>query len=365
MFSSLDDIHFERPAQAELYVASADSLPLEDRSVDLIVTSPPYWKKRDYGFSGQIGQENSAEKYVETLARCLREWKRVLSETGSVFLNIGDSYYKKSLMNIPGMVEQQAISDGWICRNRIIWAKPTGMPEPAKDRLANRYEYIIHLTKSRARYYYDRRGYSDLLGVEATPGDVWTFSPDRSMSSHLAPFPRELVRRAITLGCPHAVCANCGKPIERVERRTIQLDLSRPQAKRAMEIAKEKGLTKEHIEAIQSFGISDVGKATRFQNATGRSSERVVKLATEAKEALGGYFREFPFAKWETVGWAGCDHDELRRGRVLDPFVGTGTTLDVALDMNRDSIGVDLKPVINAELSGRLIVHSQSSDGQS
>lgn len=362
LYSSLDDIHFNRDVRADLYVASADALPLEDSSVDLIVTSPPYWKKRDYGVQGQIGQESSPEQYVDSLMRCLQEWKRVLRDSGSIFLNIGDSYYKKTLLNIPGLVELAATENGWICRNRIIWAKPTGMPEPAKDRLANRYEYILHLTKSRSHYYYDRRGYCDLLGVEATPGDVWTFPPDRSMSSHLAPFPKELVRRAVTLGCPYAVCESCGKPLERIEKRTMQLDPSRPQAKRAMEIAKEKGLTQEHIEAIQSFGISDVGKATRFQTGTGRSSEHVVKLANEAKEALGGYFREFTFAKWQTVGWSGCNHDNLTRGRVLDPFVGTGTTLNVALEMNRDSIGIDLKPVINSDLMKRLIVHDKSAN---
>lgn len=354
MISSLTDIAFERSARADLYIASARDLPLEDESVDLIVTSPPYWNKRDYGFDGQIGNEKTPDLYIDSMLSCLREWKRVLKGTGSLFLNIGDSYYKKTLLNIPGMLESAAVESGWTCRNRIIWAKPTGMPEPAKDRLANRYEYIIHLTPQTTHYYYDTRGYCELMGVEATPGDVWTFPPDRSMSSHLAPFPKELVKRAITLACPYAVCSKCGKPITRIERRTAQLDSNRPQAKRALELAKERGLTEEHIKAIQSFGISDVGKATRFQNGTGRSSERVVKLATEAKEALGGYFREFTFAKRATVGWQDCGHASLTRGVVLDPFVGTGTTLGVALDMDRDSIGVDLKPIIDERLSRRI-----------
>ena len=155
------------------------------------------------------------------------------------FLNIGDSYRNKCLLNIPARVESEAVKHGWIVRNRIIWDKPTGMPEPAKDRLANRYEYIIHFTK-RKTYYYDTHGYSEMLGVDATPGDVWHFPPDRSMSSHLAPFPRELVRRAITLACPVAVCSTCGKPLTRVVERTAELDLNRPQAKRAMEIAHER-----------------------------------------------------------------------------------------------------------------------------
>lgn len=359
MFKSLNDVVFDHEAKADLYIASADSIPASNSSVDLIVTSPPYWNKRDYGVAGQIGNEATPELYIEAMLKCLREWRRVLKPTGSLFINIGDSYYKKTLLNIPGMFENAAKNEGWTCRNRIIWSKPTGMPEPAKDRLANRYEYIIHLTPQSSNYYYDTRGYCDYLGVDATPGDVWTFAPDRSMSSHLAPFPKELVKRAILLACPYATCSKCDTPVTRVEKRTAQLNLERPQAKRALALAKEKGLTQAHIEAIQSFGISDVGKATRFQNGTGRNSDHVTKLALEAKEALGGYFREFTFAKRTTVGWRGCEHECMTRGVVLDPFAGTGTTLNVALEMGRDVIGTDLKPILNDSLRQRVTLHNQ------
>lgn len=357
MFHSPSEISFADSQRCDVYVTSADNVPISNESVDLIVTSPPYWNKRDYGFEGQIGQEKTPDSYIERMSACLREWKRVLKKSGSLFLNIGDSYYGKSLLNIPGMLEEAAKDEGWLCRNRIIWAKPAGMPEPAKDRLACRHEYIIHLTKSKT-YFYDTQAYREYLGIDATPSDVWTFAPDRSMSSHLAPFPRELVRRAILLGCPEAVCGECGKPLVRTLARSTQLDESRPQAKRAMEIARSAGLSKEHIRAIQAFGISDVGKAIRFQNGTGRSAQDVVELATEAKEILGGYFREFTFAPWETDGWKPtCDHDSLKRSVVLDPFVGTGTVLRVALEMGRDSIGVDLMPVLDSDLSDKVVVH--------
>jgi len=109
-----------------------------------------------------------------------------------------------------------------------------------------------------------------------------------------------------------------------------------------MELAKQKKLTPEHIRAIQAFGVSDVGKATKFQNGTGRNSREVQRLAAEAKEALGGYFREFTFAKKRTVGWTDCGHGTPARGVVLDPFAGTGTTLTTAVDAGYDAIGVDL-----------------------
>ena len=314
---------------------------LPDNSVDLIVTSPPYWNKRDYGHPDQIGKEPTADAYVASIMKCLAEWRRVLRPHGSVFLNVGDTYFSKSLLGIPGQIEWQAAKGEWLIRNRIIWAKDSGMPDPVKNRLANRHEYVIHLTY-KPNYYYDLLGYSGEFGNGANPGDVWTINPERNMGQHLAPYPRELVRRAIMLAAPAQVCATCKVPRRRVIERTAELDPSRPQARRAMELARDKGLTPEHIRAIQAFGVSDVGKATKFQNGTGRNSREVQRLAAEAKAALGGYFREFTFGNKRTVGWTDCGHDTPARGVVLDPFAGTGTTLTTAVDEGRDAIGVDL-----------------------
>jgi DNA modification methylase len=324
--------------------ADARNIPLARDSMDLVVTSPPYWHKRDYELSGQIGQESAPSEYVDALVECLREWRRLLRPTGSVFLNIGDTFYKRSLAGIPGRVEAAAIDDGWIVRNRIVWAKDGGMPEPAQDRLANRYEYVLHLAV-RSDYYYDLFGYADAMGNGANPGDVWHFNPGRHMGDHLAPFPPEIARRAILLACPRSVCPECRQPQRRVVRRTAQLDPSRPQAKRAMELAKQAGLTREHIAAIQATGISDAGKALRVQTGTGHNSPRVRELAAEAKAALGGYFREFTFARRQTVKWTDCGCAAPKvRATVLDPFMGTGTTLRTAYAMGRSAIGVDLAP---------------------
>src|SRR5206468_2800774 len=131
-------------------------------------TSPPYWRKRDYGMSDQIGQEATAAGYVDALRDCLREWRRVLSPTGSIFLNIGDTYHARSLAGIPGRVEAAALDDGWLVRNRIIWAKEGGMPEPARNRLANRHEYVLHLV-GRGAYYYDLFGYAAEFGNGTNP----------------------------------------------------------------------------------------------------------------------------------------------------------------------------------------------------
>jgi DNA methylase len=332
---------------AKVVIGDARNTGLAANSVDLVITSPPYWQKRNYGHDDQIGLEATPQGYVSSMMDCLREWRRVLRPTGSIFLNVGDTYHKRSLVGIPGRLEAAAVDEGFIVRNRIIWAKTSGMPDPVKDRLVNRHEYVIHLAPKQG-YYYDLVGYSATFGNGANPGDVWAIEPERHMGEHLAPYPRELVNRAATLGAPPQVCLTCNKPRTRVVERTAQLDPSRPQAARAMVIAKAKGLTPAHIAAIQATGVSDVGKATKYQNGTGRNSAEVQRLAAEAKAALGGYFREFTFAKKETIGWTDCGHSTPTRGLILDPFMGTGTTLKVANEMGFDAIGVDLVPQIHA-----------------
>ncbi len=329
----------------EVYKGDARDLHfLADKCVDLVVTSPPYWRKRDYGFKGQIGQEKTSEDYVAAIIAAMTEWRRVLRPSGSVFLNIGDTYHRKSLQSIPSLIEVKSRGDGWILRNRIVWVKKAGMPDPVKDRLTARHEYILHFAIN--SYYYDLFGYAERYSVGkkgANPGDVWEIMPERSLGRHLAPFPGEIVERAIRLACPKAVCTKCGKPRRRIVERTANLDKSRPQARRALEIAKEKKLTPEHIAAIQATGISDAGKARRVQNGTDRNSESVKKRALEAKEMLGGYFREFTFAKRRSCGWTKCECGApFMPGVVLDAFMGTATTLDVAYRMGRSAIGVDL-----------------------
>ena len=319
----------------------AREVPVAPLGADLVVTSPPYWKKRDYGLAGQIGQESTPDAYVSHLLDCMENWQKVLPEWGSIFINIGDTYYRGSLAGIPARLEVAAENAGWKLRNRIIWVKQAGVPDPAKDRLKNRHEYVFHFVRSKT-YYYDQFGYAEKYGNGANPTDVWTIGLRRDTSDHLAPYPIELVDRILTLACPREVCVCCGEPRRRIVRRTAELDVVRPQAKRAMELAKEKGLTAAHIAAIQATGISDAGKAMRIQTGTGRNSESVKRLAAEAKAALGGYFREFTFAKRVTDGWTTCNCQQFRPGIVLDPFMGTGTTLRAAHLAGRSGIGIDL-----------------------
>ena len=347
-----------KPFDEELEVYEADATKIEPgidadhehgidvapNSVDLIVTSPPYWQKRDYGIKDQLGQEETPEEYVENLVAALDKWRTFLRPTGSIFLNIGDTYQRRSITGISGMFVQEAREHGWTVRNEILWAKSNGIPSSASDRLANRHEYIYHLTNNRD-YFYDLFGYSKAYGNGSNGSDVWEIAHDRNTGDHLAPFPRDLVRRAVTLACPPAVCPECGHIAERVlERDPLNLDQSRQQAIRALEIYNETPeLTKDHLYAIQKVGISDAGKAKEFQDGAGRNAEDVQELADEAKEILGGYFREFTFPKPTTKKWEVCDCDvDTVPGLVMDPFAGSGTALETADALGYRAVGVDL-----------------------
>lgn len=318
-------------------------LEIESNSVNMIVTSPPYWQLRDYGVENQLGQEDSPEDYIDGLIDALDVWEEFLHPKGSIFLNIGDKYQNKSLVGIPGMFAERARKNGWTIRNQIIWTKENGIPSPAKDRLVPRHEHIFHLVRD-DDYYYDLFGYSQVFGSGANPGDVWNMSHDRNTGDHLAPFPRELVLRAVTLACPPAVCPECGEPHTReIERPLKNLNENRPQARRAIKKFEKSDLTDKHLKAIRAVGISDAGKAQEIQDGAGRNADDVQELADEAKEVLGGYFREFTFPLPTTVGWSGCDCDaDPVPGMVFDPFAGSGTTINTAYSLGYQAWGTDL-----------------------
>ena len=134
-------------------IAGLRTLP--HASVHCCVTSPPYWGLRDYGHAGQIGLEETPERYVARMVDVFRDVRRVLRDDGTLWLNLGDSYGKgKQLLGMPWKVASALQSDGWILRQDIIWHKPSPMPESVTDRCTKAHEYVFLLTK-RERYFYD------------------------------------------------------------------------------------------------------------------------------------------------------------------------------------------------------------------
>lgn len=235
-----------RPIVNRIYVG--DAVPVlrtwPKGFVDLVLTSPPYFNLRDYGVRGQIGLEDGPAAYVDNLMSVLRECGRVLKPTGSLFLNLGDTYRAKSLLGIPWRVAFALLEEGWLLRNAIIWHKPHGLPTPIKDRLNTTYEFVFHFVKSRV-YYFDLdairvpvkgtyregsrtrrfpKGASRLphrRGVPVAgnfrpnplgknPGDVWSIGPETrpkryiapGEATHFAPYPEALCERPILAACP-------------------------------------------------------------------------------------------------------------------------------------------------------------------
>lgn len=122
---------------------------LPSASVDICMTSPPYWGHREYDVHG-IGQEPTQDKYIRALCAVLQEVKRVLRAKGSLWLNIGDTYDAKSLVGIPWRVALCLIDrDGWILRNDVIWNKIKGGPDNSRDKLRNIHEHVFHFVKQK------------------------------------------------------------------------------------------------------------------------------------------------------------------------------------------------------------------------
>ncbi|MDJ1137903.1 DNA-methyltransferase [Streptomyces iconiensis] len=233
---------------------------LPDGAVDCIVTSPPYYGLRDYGTPGQYGLEPTPAEYVERLRAVFAEARRVLADDGTLWLNVGDSYYsgkgapvgvdrrqrarrwgavrpldragmgvpRKSLLMVPARVALALQDDWWTLRSEIIWRRPDAAPEPtARDRPARTTERIYLLTRG-PRYGYER---SDTAAT-----DVWTMSPDRGRESggHVAPFPIELPLRCIKAGCkpggivldPFSGSGTTGAAARQLGRQYVGIDLN-------------------------------------------------------------------------------------------------------------------------------------------
>ena len=171
--------------------ASMRQLIADGVKVQVCVTSPPYYGLRDYGHDGQLGLEKTPEEYVSNMVEVFRLVRELLADDGTLWLNLGDSYYnyrpgkgqalvkqsvsnnkqdlpdtcarrgnkfdglkEKDLIGIPWMVAFALRADGWYLRSDIIWHKPNPMPESVTDRPTKAHEYIFLMSKSQ-KYYYD------------------------------------------------------------------------------------------------------------------------------------------------------------------------------------------------------------------
>ncbi|HDS4354641.1 TPA: site-specific DNA-methyltransferase [Enterobacter roggenkampii] len=200
---------------------------LPSGSVRCVVTSPPYWGLRDYGIDEQIGLESSMHQFINRLVTIFAEVKRVLSDDGTLWLNIGDGYtsgnrgYRapdkknparamtvrpdtpeglkpKDLIGIPWRLAFALQNDGWYLRSDIVWNKPNAMPESVKDRPTRSHEFLFMLTKSE-KYFYDWQAVREPRdnGGLRNRRTVWNVNTKPFSGAHFATFPPDLIRPCI------------------------------------------------------------------------------------------------------------------------------------------------------------------------
>jgi len=131
---------------------------LADSSVQTIITSPPYFGHRKYTGEDnselEIGREENLNKYIENLMGCFDAIKPKLKDSGTLWLNLGDTYRKKELLGVPWRVAFALKDHGWVLRSDIIWKKPNAMPSSVKSRPTTDHEYVFLFSKN-GDYYYD------------------------------------------------------------------------------------------------------------------------------------------------------------------------------------------------------------------
>jgi len=219
---------------------------LDDCSIQTCITSPPYWGLKDYGIDGQIGLEKSPNEYVTKILNVFHEVKRVLKNDGTLWLNLGDSYYnyrpgnysdnrkqsfggerihdrqlpdnpmtskrgnkieglkEKEICGIPWRVAFALQADGWYLRQDIIWSKPNPSPESVKDRCTKSHEYIFLLTKS-SKYFYDSEAIKEPVKDKSdntlkNKRSVWSVPLKPFRGAHFATYPPELIEPCILAG---------------------------------------------------------------------------------------------------------------------------------------------------------------------
>jgi len=381
----------------EVICADARSMPLDDNTVDLVITSPPYWALRSYRdggehYDGQVGSEDTPQQFVDELVGMIdSEWRRVLKPPGSLWLNLGDKYAnagtrqgntgiggepsdekrhdyqplpdgarQKSLLGLPWRVALALIDRGWILRAEVIWSKPNGLPESVTDRVRRSHEQFFHFTLE-PRYFSAvdeiREPHQDAagpperfgnLGVDGgNRGSKWL---DDSGQGQRPEFGGEQVRHRDynPLGrVPGSVWTIPSEP------------LLIPDA-----VKEQLGLV-DHFAAFPQewprrliLGWSPSGICERC--GEGLRPVVDVEYTKEADGANSDEWRipghgEYGRARHKQPSWGGrslatilgyeCDcptPGTTRPAVVLDPFGGTGTTAGVAHTLGRHGISVDL-----------------------
>lgn len=303
------------------------TLPAE--SIDFVMTSPPYWGKREYE-GGGIGLEADYRDFVKDLAAICLEVKRILKSTGSFWLNLGDTYSDKGLIGIPWRVAFELTDNqGWTLRNSVIWNKLKGGMDNSKDRLGNVHENVFHFVKQAKGYYYDAdairskpREAKIVNGsvISATGVSGVRYKRQLELSTALSDAERKAAFEALAKMLADVSAGNVSdfRMVIRGQQRATHSD-SEKVSGRAKEL-RDKGFyfLKYHPKGSKPFDVWDI-----------------IPEDTQRREA---HFAPYPVDLCRLPLMATCPVG----GIALDPFCGTGTTLVAASNLGRKSVGIDI-----------------------
>lgn len=363
---------------------------LPEKSIDVIVTSPPYYRQRKYRVVGEIGQEKTVEEYIKKMVEVGNELKRVLKDTGAYFLNIGDKFINKNQQLIPFKVAIEMQKNGWLVRNIIVWHKhPNPMPTSIKDRFNDVWEPIIFFVKDSGKYYaYDY--YFDLDSIRVPhKTEFRTNLPFYLSEEEYQKIKDKVIERKNNYtnskfvgheenrgASPGARMILYGEYYTKQRKHRITKQLETKIIKYLRKWRKRKGICIKEIDKL--LGKKDTAghwfrldpgrslpspedwmklkKVLGFDNKydkimteqhyvlqtvkhhpKGKNPGNVWQMAPgKLKEA---HFSIFPEELPKKVIKACCPLN----GIILDPFAGSGTTGQVAKELNRKSILIDIK----------------------
>ena len=323
------------------YLESVDHIPLvceadaavalkelPSNSIDFVMTSPPYWGKREYE-NGGIGLEKTWQEYIESLDIVFCEVYRVLKPSGSFWLNVGDRYFKKRLVGLPWRIALRLTDHhGWILRNNVVWNKVKSGMDSSSDRLGNVHEPVFHFVKKEVGYYYDT--------------DSIRSSPRSSRVEKGA-----VVTATGVTGVKYRRQIELSTALNQSEKQNAYLALT------------------EILNEVKRGSVSDFRMIIRGQQRATHSNSTKVSGRAKELEERGFYFLKYhPKGSKPTDVWDVIPEDSQNRdmhfapypedlcripllatcppdGVALDPFCGTGTTLRVAYSLGRKSVGID------------------------
>lgn len=329
---------------------------IPNSSIDCMVTSPPYWKQREYSIDEDkigflIGQEDRPEAYVSRLVETFREAKRVLKPTGSLWLNIGDKYHGKNLLGLPWRVAIALQTDGWILRNDVIWEKLKGT-ESVKNRLRHTYEHIFHFVKSEV-YYYDadsirikpRRGSTILNGkpTSATGVSGTRYRQQIQASTHLSPRERIAAIEALDVAIQ-----------EMREHKIVDFRMTIRGQQRILH--SDRGSVSGRAKELEARGYFILKSPSK-----GFIPSDIWRIVPEDEGRTDNHYAVFPSDLLRIPILATCPPG----GVVLDPFSGQGSTLVAAVTHDRHGIGIDLSKnyLTDADKRLRLLRSASGPEG--